>query len=106
MNQKKKGETKKEIPTPETKTSPSPLPSTGTSITNTTHAKEQNTVMEEKTQQQMEWKEKKLHSSIQYVHSRGRGGGFNIETVLGGIPPSIQRPSYKQIVGSFNFIDY
>lgn len=105
MNQKKKGEKNKEVPTPETKALPSPPSSTTTSTLNATHTEEKKGAVEEKTQQQMEWKEKKLHSSIQYVHSRGRSGGFNSETVLCGIPPSVQRPSYKQIVNSFDFND-
>ena len=99
VNQKKE-EKKKELPTPETKTPP---PSTPTNITNTTdtaHTVEKKAVMEEKTQAKTEGKERELHSSIRNVNSRGRTGGFKTETVLGGIPPSIQRPVYKQIVVS------
>ena len=99
VNQKKE-EKKKELPTPETKTPP---PSTPTNITNTTDTAptvEKKTVVEEKTQAKTEGKERELHSSIRNVNSRGRTGGFKTETVLGGIPPSIQRPAYKQIVVS------
>ena len=100
VNQKKREEKKKELPTPETK---APPPSTPTNITNTTdtaHTVEKKTVMEEKTQAKTEGKERELHSSIRNVNSRGRTGGFKTETVLGGIPSSIQRPAYKQIVVS------
>ena len=100
VNQKKKEEQKKELPTPETKTLP---PSTPTNITNTANIErtiEKSTVVEEKTQAKTEGKERELHSSIRNVNSRGRTGGFKTETVLGGIPPSIQRPAYKQIVVS------
>ena len=100
VNQKKKEEKKKELPMPETK---APPPSTPTSITNTTdiaRTVEKKTVVEEKTQAKTEGKERELHSSIRNVNSRGRTGGFKTETVLGGIPPSIQRPAYKQIVVS------
>lgn len=99
VNQKKE-EKKKELPTPETKTPP---PSTPTNITNTTDTAptvEKKTVVEEKTPAKTEGKERELHSSIRNVNSRGRTGGFKTETVLGGIPPSIQRPAYKQIVVS------
>ena len=100
VNQKKKDEKKNELPTPEAKTPP---PSTPTNITNTTDTAptvEKKTVVEEKTPAKTEGKERELHSSIRNVNSRGRTGGFKTETVLGGIPPSIQRPAYKQIVVS------
>ena len=99
VNQKKE-EKKKELPTPETKTPPPSTPTNTTNTTDTTHTVEKKTVVEEKTQAKTEGKERELHSSIRNVNSRGRTGGFKTETVLGGIPPSIQRPAYKQIVVS------
>ena len=100
VNQKKKEEKKKELPTPETKTPPPSTPANITNTTDTARTVEKKAVVEEKTQAKTEGKERELHSSILNVNSRGRTGGFKTETVLGGIPPSIQRPAYKQIVVS------
>ena len=101
VNQKKKEEKKKELPIPEAKTPPPSTPTNTTNIADIARTIEKSTVVEEKTQAKTEGKERELHSSIRNVNSRGRTGGFKTETVLGGIPPSIQRPAYKQIVVSF-----
>lgn len=100
VNQKKKEEKKNELPTPEAKTPPPSTPTNTTNIADIARTIEKSTVVEEKTQAKTEGKERELHSSIRNVNSRGRTGGFKTETVLGGIPPSIQRPAYKQIVVS------
>ena len=100
VNQKKKEEKKKELPIPEAKTPPPSTPTIIANTTDTARTVEKKTVMEEKTQAKTEGKERELHSSIRNVNSRGRTGGFKTETGRGGIPPSIQRPAYKQIVVS------
>ena len=39
-----------------------------------------------------------IHPSIRNVNVRGRVGSFKTESVFSGIPSSLQRPVYKQIV--------
>ena len=39
-----------------------------------------------------------IHPSIRNVNVRGRVGSFKTESVVSGIPSSLQRPVYKQIV--------
>ena len=39
-----------------------------------------------------------IHHSIRNVNVRGRVGSFKTESVFSGIPSSLQRPVYKQIV--------
>lgn len=39
-----------------------------------------------------------IHPSIRNVNVRGRVGSFKTESVFSGIPSSLQRPVYKQII--------